>query len=179
MDQSGFIDVVLVQIWAQRILIRIGEKKHFWVLFAGEAVREALINLLRYTPLYADRGRVAVITLIDTLTSLRDHVERGWGWWEDIYYVQTGLPLTPDGFSCEKLMLRDNPKRLLVYLKHGWTSFQKQLENINNFNDGNDIDAMVDDIICVFQDAICVATVLSPKGPPNKCGEQSDLNTMD
>ena len=160
MDQSSVVDVVLVQIWAGRILIRIGEKNQFWTVFGGEHVRESLMNLLRYTPLYADRGRVAIITLIDTLTSLRHHVGRGWGWWEDIYYVQTGLPATPEGLSCERLMLRDNPKRLLAYLKQGWTAFQKQLDVIN-CNDGVEIDAMVDDIICVFQDAICVATVPS------------------
>ena len=177
MDQSNLVDVVLVQIWAGRILVRTG-KNTLWILFAGESIREGLVNLLRYTPQYADRGRLAIITLIDTLSSIRDHVLRGWGPWEDIYYVQTSLPLTPEGFSFERLMLRDNPKRLLENLKFRWAGFQAQLDVLNQ-HDGVEIDAMVDDIICIFQDAICTATLLTPRGAPNKCERVSILETMD
>ena len=172
----------LIEEWACRIMSRLpedDEERDDLVYHELEGVREGAINMLKIIPSYNRRGRYCAACVADVLTSVRFHHASGCYTEHTVGSVATGIPKVASGFSQVELMRARMPEYCLEWiLVASW--FNKAAILLLFKEDGDAVDNILNDYMCVLEDARCIALALVHK--PNKMKQVAtavEFETMD
>ena len=173
---------VLVEEWACKIMSRLpedDEERDSIVSHTLEGVREGAINMLKIIPSYNRRGRFCAASLADVLTSIRFHHDSGCYTEHTVGPMETGIPRIASGFSQVELMRARGPDYCLEWILVAiW--YLKAAILVLFKDDGAVIDDMLNDYMCLLEDARIIALALVQK--PNKMVQAcpaSEFESMD
>ena len=187
--RSSPTPVQFIEGWANNIVKRLPEDEEdsddFVYHTLGGCLQGAL-DLLRIIPSYNTRGRYCACCLADVLTSIRFHMDNDWqaDYLEhDVGCMEADVPHVAMGFSQLELLKSRNAEYCLdCLLRASW--YVKHSIVILFRDDGAEVDNLLNDYLCVLEDARTMALALTHK--PNKISGRcvatedfSDFESMD